>query len=150
MDIGEIRTMSHPVDSRALEQLIDRYCVAWSEPDPVKREKILKDVWAEGATYTDPRAQVSGRQELAVLIGKILAGRPGAKVIRTSSVDSHHGLARFTWRVVQADGTMLPEGIDFAEISSEGKLLRIVGFFGPLAPGERPSVPAEAPQPTRY
>jgi hypothetical protein len=28
---------------------------------------------------------------------------------------------------------MLPEGIDFAEVSSDGKLSRIVGFFGPLA-----------------
>jgi hypothetical protein len=49
-------------------------------------------------------------------------------------VDTHHGLARFAWRVVESDGTMLPEGIDFAEVSAEGKLTRIVGFFGSLAP----------------
>jgi len=54
--------------------------------------------------------------------------------VRTSAVDAHHGLARFAWRIVQADGSMLPEGIDFAEISAEGRIQRIMGFFGPLAP----------------
>jgi hypothetical protein len=68
-------------------------------------------------------------------------------------VDSHHALVRFAWRVVQADGTMFAEGIDFAEISNKGKPLRIVGFFGPLAPNEharaQPSVAANAPQGAR-
>ena len=145
--------MSDSADIAALEHLIDTYCAAWSEPDSVQREQILKNVWAEDGTYTDPRADIAGLKELVALIGRILAGRPGAKVIRTSVVDSHHGLVRFAWRVVQADGTMLPEGIDFAEISSKGQLLRIVGFFGPLAPKERaraqPSVAADAPQAAR-
>ncbi len=67
-------------------------------------------------------------------IGNILAGRPGARIIRTSVLDFHHGLVRFGWRVVQADGTVLPEGLDVAEISDDMRILRIIGFFGPLAP----------------
>lgn len=120
-------------DITALEQLIDTYCEVWNEPDAVQRELILKNVWAEGATYTDPQTYICGIGELGVHIGRVLSGRPGAKVIRTSAVDSHHGLARFAFRVVQADGTLLREGTDYAEISGEGKLRRIVGFFGPLA-----------------
>jgi len=126
--------MSDSADLAALEQLIDTYCAAWSEPDSALRKRILENVWAEDATYTDPRAHLAGREELVEHIGKTLAGRPGAKVIRTSVVDAHHGLVRFAWRVVQADGAMLPEGIDFAEVSDEGKLKRIVGFFGSPPP----------------
>jgi hypothetical protein len=125
--------------------LIDIYCAAWSEPNSIEREHILKTVWAENATYTDPRTHVGGLKELVEHIGRVLAGRPDAKVVRTTVVDSHHGLVRFGWRVVQADGTMLPEGLDFAEISSEGKLLRIAGFFGPLASKEQaPAQPSGA------
>lgn len=120
------------VADTALVRTIDRYCAAWSEVDPARREQILAEVWEERGTYTDPRANVIGVKELSALIGKVLTGRPGAKVVRTSAVDAHHGLARFAWRVVQADGTALPEGIDFAEVSPAGKLVRIVGFFGPL------------------
>jgi hypothetical protein len=32
-----------------------------------------------------------------------------------------------------ADGKVFLEGIDFGELNSDGKLHRIVGFFGPLA-----------------
>jgi hypothetical protein len=36
--------------------------------------------------------------------------------------------------MVLADGKMFVEGVDFGELSPDGKLYRIVGFFGPLAP----------------
>jgi hypothetical protein len=32
-----------------------------------------------------------------------------------------------------ADGKVYVEGIDFGELCADGKLHRIVGFFGPLA-----------------
>lgn len=94
---------------------------------------MLREVWADGAIYTDPAVHATGVAELSAHIGKVSAGRPGAKVFRTSGVDAHHGVARFAFRVVQADGTVLKEGIDFAEFSEEGKLTRIVGFVGLLA-----------------
>jgi hypothetical protein len=116
-----------------IEALIDTYCSAWSDPDPDRRREILESVWADGATYTDPTVHADGIDTLLTHIGSVVARRPGAKVIRTSRVDAHHDLARFAWRVVQADGTMLPEGIDVAEITPDGRIGKILGFFGPLA-----------------
>ena len=57
---------------------------------------------------------------------------PGARVVRTSGVDAHHHLARFAWHVVLADGTTLPDGLDLAELTPDGRIRRIIGFFGPL------------------
>ena len=116
-----------------LERLIDTYCDAWNEPDAASRQRILSAVWASDATYTDPTVHAVGVDELAAHIAHVIARRPGARVMRTSVIDAHHAMARFGWRVVQADGSLLPEGIDFAQISAEGKIERIVGFFGPLA-----------------
>jgi hypothetical protein len=117
----------------ALEGLIATYCSAWSEPDPLRREQMLEEVWAEGGTYTDPTAHVVGRSELVEHIGKVLARYPGARVVRTSALDTHHSMVRFLWKMVLADGKPLPECIDVGEISEQRKLRRIVGFFGPLA-----------------
>jgi hypothetical protein len=117
----------------ALEALITRYCDAWGEPDPEQRQQLLAQVWAEQGTYTDPAVHLSGRQALGDYIGKILRRYPGARIVRTSAVDTHHGLLRFTWRLALLDGQTLTEGIDFGELSGEGKLSRIAGFFGPLA-----------------
>ncbi len=114
--------------------LIDRYCEVWSEPDEGRRAELLASVWSPHATYTDPSVHAADAEELLSHIAKVQARRPGARVVRTSKVDMHHGLGRFAWHVVQADGTALPEGLDIAFISSEGpRIERIIGFFGPLA-----------------
>lgn len=115
-----------------LERLIDTYCAAWSDPDPTRRREILSGVWADGATYTDPAMHAVGLNALLAHIDAVLAQRPGAKVVRTSRVDTHHDVARFAWRVVEADGTALPEGLDLAEFTADGRIGRIIGFFGPL------------------
>jgi len=115
-----------------LAQLIDTYCQAWSEPDAQRRAQLLAQVWSDGATYTDPTVHAAGSGELLAHIAKVVARRPGARIVRTSAIDEHHGLARFSWRLVEADGTLCPEGIDFVELSADGRIRRIIGFFGPF------------------
>lgn len=116
-----------------LSTLIDRYCEAWQDMDAARRRSLLASVWADGATYTDPNVHASGADELLAHIASVVSRRPGAKVVRTSAVDAHHGVARFAWQLVQADGTRLPESLDIAWISSDGRRIeRIIGFFGPL------------------
>lgn len=117
-----------------LDQVIALYCDAWGEPDPVPRRAMIERVWAEGATYTDPGVHLAGAAALAEHIGGVLAQRPGARIVLASVVEAHHDVARFAWRVVSPDGTTLREGIDFVEIARDGKLRRVVGFFGALAP----------------
>jgi hypothetical protein len=120
-------------DTADVAALIDRYCAAWSDPDAARRRALLATVFAPGATYTDPRVHADSLEALAAHIDRVLAQRPGARVLRTSAVDLHHGMARFAWHVLQADGTALPEGLDIAWLSADGtRLERIVGFFGPL------------------
>jgi hypothetical protein len=117
-------------------RLIDSYCEVWSEADEDRRAQLLASVWAPHATYTDPSVHAANANELLAHIARVLARRPGARVVRTSNVDLHHGLARFAWQVVQADGTALPPGLDIAFIAPGGtRIERIIGFFGPLASG---------------
>ncbi|GAA4120821.1 nuclear transport factor 2 family protein [Aminobacter aganoensis] len=115
--------------------LIDRYCAVWNEPEPGRRKALLKSVWADKAAYTDPRANTNGVDELLAHIATVRTGRPGATIVRSSAVDIHHGIARFGWRVVEADGTPLPDGVDIAFLTPDGaRIERIIGFFGPMAP----------------
>lgn len=115
-----------------LENLIDTYCSAWNEPDVQRRDAIIASIWHTDATYTDPGVHAAGRQELSDHIGRILTRRVGAKVIRTSNIDDHHDVVRFNWKVVMPDGSILRHGIDFGEISADGMIRRIIGFFGDL------------------
>jgi hypothetical protein len=115
------------------EHLIDRYCEAWSLPDATARAHALREVWADGATYTDPGAHVAGVEALLAHIDRVRTTFTGARIERTSGVDLPHGMARFAWQLVRADGSRLPEGLDIARLSADGaRIESIVGFFGPL------------------
>ncbi|MFT3778691.1 MAG: nuclear transport factor 2 family protein [Ottowia sp.] len=119
----------------SVERLIDRYCTAWSLPDPAARAAALREVWADGATYTDPTAHTTGADALLAHITQVQAAYPGARIERTSAIDAHHGMARFAWEMTLADGSRLPEGLDIARLSADGtRIASITGFFGPLKP----------------
>jgi hypothetical protein len=116
-----------------LTERIDTYCLAWSDPDPVRRTELLRSVWSPDATYTDPTVHTRGADELLAHIARVIARRPGSRVQRTSRVEEHHGVARFAWQAVGADGIALPEGLDVAFLARGAPTIdRIIGFFGPL------------------
>jgi hypothetical protein len=110
--------------------IIDRYCRAWSEPEPALRAELLHSLWQDGASYTDPNVHLQGAEALLAHIAKVQAGRPGAKVLRSTALQEHHGMAMFGFRVVGADGAALREGTDVAFMSADGaRIARVIGFF---------------------
>jgi hypothetical protein len=62
------------------------------------------------------------------------AGRPGARLEFMSGVGVHHRVVRFLWRLVRADGTCGDTSIDVGEIGPDGRLIKIVEFFGAAPP----------------
>lgn len=118
-----------------VKALVDRYCAGWSASDPSEREGILRSVLHVDAMYCDPRCEPLTVDALLQHVDKVHASRPGARVLRTSNVDMHHGLVRFAWHVRLPDGRSLPESLDVIElVGDRSRILRITGFFGPLAP----------------
>jgi len=111
--------------------VVDAYGAAWLEEDSAARLALLEKAWSDGGVYQDPTADVSGRQALADHIGGFHQNLPGARIEITSAVDAHHGKLRFTWRMLGADGATMVEGVDFGELTEDGRLASIVGFFGP-------------------
>lgn len=114
-------------------ETIDRYCRAWSDPDPATRQELLAGVWAVNATYTDPTVHAEGAHAPLAHISKVQSNRPGARVLRTTELDQHHSLARFGFHALSSDGAVLRQGIDVAFLAADGRRIeRIIGFFGPL------------------
>jgi hypothetical protein len=58
---------------------------------------------------------------------------PGHTFRRTSGIDAHHEHLRFSWDLVGPDGAVVLAGVDVGDISEDGRLQRITGFFGDLA-----------------
>lgn len=118
----------------ALEQILLAYAAAWNEADEGKRRALLETSWAENGIYSDPTAQVLGREALVQHLGRLIEHFADQRVLLTSGVDEHHGLIQFTWARVGSDGRSIRSGIDFGEVAADGRLLRMMGFFGPPPP----------------
>ena len=109
---------------------VSAYCSAWAEPERAKRNSLLREVWARDGRYSDPTpVSLRGRAALSTHIGSFLAQNAGVR-FRCSAAQSHHHFMRFAWAIVAAGGTTIVSGTDFAELASDGRLQRIVGFFG--------------------
>ena len=113
------------------QEIAETYGAAWNETDEARRRALLEKAWADDGHYTDPQSDAKGRDELVALIGGFQQMMPGSRLASTSAVDEHHGHLRFTWKIAGADGKTVMEGIDFGELADDGRLKRIVGFFGP-------------------
>ena len=116
------------------EEIVLAYVAAWSETDEGKRRALLEKSWAEDGTYTDPTVEVVGREALVQYIGRIHQRFAGHRILLTSGVDEHHSRLRFTWAMVNPEGIRVSEGIDFGEVGSDNRLIRITGFFGSVPP----------------
>ena len=113
-------------------ETIAAYCAAWNEPDLDKRRALLADSITEDAVYIDPTVEVVGIEALMRHISRVGEMYPGSHLALRTGVDRHHDVARFGWRRVLADATTRPESVDFVEFATDGRLSRILGFFGPL------------------
>ncbi len=118
--------------SYELGEIVKIYCSAWNEFEDEARRALLEKSWTDEGTYSDPRTDLSGREALVQHIGRMQALRPEGKIVLTSDIDSHHHYLRFGWKLVGLEGRTLIEGIDFGELAPDGRLKKIVGFFGAL------------------
>ncbi len=114
--------------------VVNAYTGAWNERDEGARRTLLERAWADDGVYTDPSADVQGRDALIKHTGEF-ANNPdmkGFSLKRTSGVDVHHNVLRFDWALLDAAGKTVIAGIDFGVLADDGRLQSITGFFGPM------------------
>jgi len=132
LSAAALAAQAHP-DVPAVDETITRYAAAWNEPDADARRRLLERSWSESGTYTDPTAHVEGRAALDKHIAEYLTTQPaGTRIVLSSAIDTHHGRFRFAWKMLRPDGTAAIDGMDYGELDPDGRISRIVGFFGPL------------------
>jgi hypothetical protein len=121
-----------------LEDAVHAYAAAWNEPDETRRRELVASCWADTGTLTSPAVHYVGREALLEDIAKFHRERPGWRAIFTSGLDTHHNVTRFSVAIVDGTDNAVAEGLDIAEIGSNGLLTRIITFWGtPPTPPEK-------------
>jgi hypothetical protein len=113
----------------ATPDLAGRYLAAWNATDPAARRALVEEVFAEDVTYTDPLADVAGRDGLAATIAAVQAQFPGWVFRLAGPADAHHQQLRFTWHL-GPDGSEPPVvGSDVAVTDADGRIRTVLGFL---------------------
>jgi hypothetical protein len=113
-----------------LDQILDTYLAAWNAPDTATCLALIGQSFTDDAHYVDPLADVRGHDGIVDMIEALKTQYPGASLSRTSEIDLHHDVARFSWAATSADGEPIVAGIDVAQVGPDGRIANLTGFFG--------------------
>jgi len=112
-----------------MNDVIARYLDCWNETSPAARRKLIDEVWAADADYTDPLAQAHGRDAIDATSAAVQQQFPGFVFTLAGPVDAHHQQARFTWGLGPEGGEPLVIGFDVAVTGDDGKIKTVLGFL---------------------
>lgn len=129
-----ITTTGPTIDLTDPTAVVDAWLVAYADPDVTRRQQTIAATWATDGALIDPPFDGVGHEALSGVVDVVLTHYAGHTFRRTTAVDAHHEYARYGWELVAADGAVAVAGIDVAHFAADGRLARVVGFFGPLAP----------------
>ena len=111
----------------------DHMLAAWNERDPAKIRSHLEQALAPEIHFVDPSIETRGLDEFEANVRDFRSRLPDARCSRASGVDAHHDLYRYAWEIHRGDELLLA-GFDVARVDAAGRVVQVLGFFGPLPP----------------
>ncbi|MCU1394196.1 MAG: hypothetical protein JWM34_2624 [Ilumatobacteraceae bacterium] len=120
------------ITTPGITETIDTYLAAYNERDAARRVALIEQAFAPDAELFDPPIEGAGYTGIDEMFATVQGMFAEHKFRRSTGVDTHHGIARYGWELVAADGTVALAGMDVAVAGSDGKLTRVAGFFGDL------------------
>jgi SnoaL-like domain len=111
--------------------IVDTMLAVWNERDLSRIRSHLEAALTADITFIDPTIETHGHGEFEQNVRNFRAKYPVAVIRRASGIDSHHKLHRYGWEIT-SDGKVALVGFDVAETAEDGKICRVLGFFGAL------------------
>ncbi|MEE9433308.1 MAG: nuclear transport factor 2 family protein [Sphingorhabdus sp.] len=107
--------------------LWSRYAASWSMKEAERLERLTETV-SPDITYTDPNISLAGIAAFSEYMAGFQANMPGAGFVIKEASD-HHERTLSHWDMVDAGKNPIGIGSSFAELTDDGKLAHITGFY---------------------
>lgn len=117
-------------DELSVQEVVEAYQRAW-RAEGAERRRLLELSLTEDAELVQPNGRSVGRDAIDQRIAGLGQRWPGAHSEVTSGTDEHHGFVRYSWSLRTTDSVVLT-GFDIGERAADGRLRRVVQFFGPF------------------
>jgi hypothetical protein len=112
-----------------MQEIVERYIDSWNETDPGLRRGLIDSLWAADGSYTDPLADVRGRDQIDAVVAAAQQQFPGLAFTLGGPVDGHHNQARFTWRLGPRGGEPIAIGFDVLVLDGGDQIRAVHGFL---------------------
>ena len=110
-----------------IETVVDTYLGMFAQADPTEAIDVA---FAPGARFVDPLLDVTGHEALGETVAMVQQQYPGHRFVRSSGIDEHHSIVRYSWDLLAPDGGAVLTGTDVAAVGDDGRLTIVAGFFG--------------------
>jgi len=111
---------------------LDKMLAAWNSNDPDEIEKLANEALEHNVHFADPSHNIIGREAFVAMVHRTHKRVPSAVYSRASQIDQQNNFCRYHWAIHLGEEPLL-EGFDVTEINDAGKVVKVLGFFGPLA-----------------
>ena len=128
--------------SAFLEPLVV-YLEAFAEHDPVRRAELLARCLTADAEIWGPKKIFAGYAAISEKIAGFHENWPGCRLVVTSGINTFREVGLFGGAIVGPDGSVKASGHSVIELAPDGRISRVLAFWGALPP--IPQVLAQAP-----
>ncbi len=122
----------HSVPLPSTQSRLRIYAAVWNEPDRAAREHLVPLCLHDDAVIIGPGYRLRGQREVLDEIARFHREDPGFRPLLASGFDVHSGWARFAFVLLDPAGRQVNEGWDLVEFAPDGRIGRVVSFWGAL------------------
>lgn len=115
------------------QQKLDQMLAVWNASSEDEKTKLVAAALEHNVHFVDPNHNIIGREAFLDMVKSVQQRIPGAVYSRTSRVDVQNNFCRYHW-AIHVRGHRLMTGFDVTEVNDSGKIVKVIGFFGELAP----------------
>lgn len=109
-------------------ELQAKHVAAWNEKDAIKRDELLKNIYADDIKMYDRELTLVGLKAVSDFIGKLIAEDPAYKFSAVKPIDPLQKTARLFGQIVTSGGVL--NSMDFFVIEN-GKVANLYAFLEP-------------------
>jgi hypothetical protein len=93
-----------------------------------ERQSLMTTHLSPDVVYRDPRTELRGHEAFAAEMARMRAMFPG-HTFEILAVDAHHGRSVARWRLLDAEGNHVTNGLSHAIHDTDGRLADITGYY---------------------
>lgn len=108
----------------------DRWFGAWNEDGAGRRRELLDACAASDVTFCDEHGVLAGHDDLDAQIAATKMYMPGLRLERVGDLAFSHNNALVRWEARDAAGAVRGKGVNAMTFGPDGRIVRVVGFWG--------------------